>query len=220
MGRQSLIVLLSVHLFDEGIVGSSLERCDGFLCVGGIGPLLSLDPVLLHDFVSVEWHILEGVDSDEDGSCGGVDNVRVIAQAQGVEDGRFMEVRETNEIIDSTNNSFVFPRVLRGRTGDRRGLGRMTAAIELIGSGQVAQFDIVMVGRFELFRIDRDDSFEGLVFVVAVGVVGGSPGGLGGRVAVGGFKHWVVGEGEVDDWDLAYLAVFFLGDAGWNPAPP
>ena len=63
---------------------------------------LALSAVRLHGRVGVQSvHAAEGVDRDEDGSGGRVDRPVAVPQPQRVEDGRLVQVRQRDEVVDA-----------------------------------------------------------------------------------------------------------------------
>ena len=115
----------------------------------GLHSVLSLLPVVIHALRRVKVrHGLERVDRNQNGPRGRVDNVGVVAQTQGVQDGRFVQVRQADQVIDSSHHGGVHVRA-----------GRLVAAA-LVALRQVPKLNVLVVGRLELLRIHHDVHFK------------------------------------------------------------
>ena len=125
-----------------------------------------------------------------------------------MEDSWFVEVGEANEVVHSPHWRIVNS---RGSGGEEANNGvEGIRGFELIGSGEVPQFDVIVIRGFELFGIHCNHNLEFLVGVKEGVVIG---------TFFAGFEEWVVGEGQVDDGNFANVGVGFGGDFSGDPSP-
>ena len=135
----------------SGLGGVLLGRDNDVIFTGRLRfhSLLSLLTVAIHALSRVEiGHGLEGINGNQNGTRGRVDNVGVVAQPQGMEDGRFVQVCQADQVIDSSHHGGVHVRA-----------GRLVAAA-LVALRQVPKLNVLVVGRLELLRIHHDVHFK------------------------------------------------------------
>mmetsp|Transcript_25317 Transcript_25317/g.56232 ORF Transcript_25317/g.56232 Transcript_25317/m.56232 type:complete len:329 (-) Transcript_25317:910-1896(-) len=135
VGRQSLDILAVGAVLGEGLVaaplleggvGGRLDYTAPATTAGtGTGPAasaiaLAVDAVPFHHVIGIERHSLEGVDGNQNGTGAGVDDVGIVAQSQGVKDGRFVQMGQPDQIIDAADYAIID---VGARTGQNSRLG-------------------------------------------------------------------------------------------------
>ena len=78
-----------------------------------------------------------------------------------MQNGRLVQMRQPNEIVYASYDTRIW---MRARTRNDSGLRIFSLKVE--GSGQVAELDVIVIGRFELFGIDCNFDFEFLLAVL------------------------------------------------------
>ena len=213
----------------------------------GIG---ALPPIVLHDLIGIQIiHPLEGIHRNQNGTRGSVNNVAVVPQSQRVQYGRFVQMRQADQIVHSPDHGGID---LGGGRGNDAGFGIVPREPE--GGGQIAQFDVVVVGGFEGGGIHSDGRREGLHVAKVIVVVreverhvhlaltagGGGGGGRGWAIGIiiagihrAGTAHDAAGIAIVPQCQLDHglfhgrsifvirlgLNVFAIGNEGRNPSP-
>mmetsp|Transcript_2528 Transcript_2528/g.5495 ORF Transcript_2528/g.5495 Transcript_2528/m.5495 type:complete len:202 (+) Transcript_2528:2499-3104(+) len=169
-----------------------------------------LKTILFHDLVRVQWHALEGIDGDENGSGGGVNDIRIVTQPQCMQNGRFVKVRQSDKIVDSPDH------LIRG-----------------IDIANLNVIQLISFGRFDVYREHYFERFDVSVIAISPRYFIGSMHvriekrtealGAASRLRIGGAhvgRAGIVAQRDLEDGDALDDHLFAIVNEGGDPSPP